>query len=383
MSVCRAGLLLLVLLTSGCDTPEAGSTAPFIVPLVPSPLWDGGFAVGRRDEIWTDHARDRPLPVTVWYPTAAVDSVTEALYPDATLSILHRTELTRRLGPAGASGLTAMRSRADRDATIAPWDERFPVLLFAPGAGWLPQDYSALLEGVASHGFVVIAVAAPGASGTVRLPDGTIVHPELPDDDTVERLAVDLAFLHSQLFALDEAPQSPFHHRLALGSVGVFGHGVGGSAAVFAAARDTTMTAVANLDGNLLHRFRGALVGQPMLYVTTEPSEMSRVPMDRWSEDRGERRRDEQWLDWSEGSRQPRRVRLAMMHQWNFLDAALVAPRTVGAARRSGRFGAIDGARGIGIAIDVTSQFFRESFALSRTGFDEVRALYPEVAISR
>lgn len=382
MAVRRYWLLLGFVVMIGCDTPAIESSPPFAAPVLSLPAWHGGFGVGRRIEVWTDSARDRTLLVTSYYPAQPGSAVVPVL-GDSVGAVLHRDELARKLGPAAASGLVALRTSAGTNAAVVPWDEEFPVLLFAPNAGWLPSDYSSLLEGIASHGFVVIAVAAPGEAGAMRLPNGEIVRPRLPDGGTVARLSGDLAFLRTQLRTPSLAPHSPFYRRLALGSIGVFGHGVGGAAAVLAAARDTLFTAVANLDGDLLPEFGAALVGQPLLYVTSEPPRMSGAPVDRWSNDRSERRRDEQWSALSSGSRQPQRVRLAGMHQWNFIDAALVPPTAIALGRRRPRFGVIDGARGLAIAVDVTSQFFRDAFASSGRGFDVVRTLYPEVSLGR
>lgn len=382
MAVRWSWWLLILLAVTGCDTPEADSSPPFVVPSLALPAWRGGFDVGRRADVWTDSTRGRTLVVTTYYPALKLDSLPrELVLADSIGAILHRDELARKLGPAAASGLLALRTRAGNDVPVAPWDERFPVLLFAPTAGWLPTDYSALLEGIASHGFVVLAVAGPGDAGAFQLPDGEIARPRLPDGGTVVRLSQDLAFLHLQLGRLNSAPDSRFFRRLALGSVGVFGHGVGGAAAVLAATRDTTLTAVANLDGDLMLGMGAPVVGQPMLYITSEPLSMARRPVERWNEDRSERRRDEQWATIAEGSRQPQRVRVSGMHQWNFLDAALVPASAMAPGRRRPRFGSIKGERGVAMAVDLTSQFFRDAFANSRRGYDLVRMLYPEVSL--
>jgi hypothetical protein len=43
-------------------------------------------------------------------------------------------------------------------APVASGDERFPVLLFSP-AGWAPYFYASMLEELASHGYIVVALA--------------------------------------------------------------------------------------------------------------------------------------------------------------------------------------------------------------------------------
>ncbi|MEP6589954.1 MAG: hypothetical protein ABJC19_02120 [Gemmatimonadota bacterium] len=374
---------LLLPLVAACQASEADSSPPFVVPLVTLPSWQGGLDVGRRRELWIDDLRQRPLAVWIFYPAALHDSSTTPVLDDSTWVRLRRNELSHRLGPAATSGLLAMRTHAITDAPVKPWDERFPVLLFAPAAGWLPSDYSGLLEGLASRGFVVVAAAAPGDAGVMLLPDGTVATSRTPDDGTAARLAGDLRFLRQRLIALDAVPASPFHRTLALSSVGALGHGAGGAAAVLAAAADTTIAAVVNLDGEVLRGFRTPVVGQAMLYLSTEPVAMVHRPVERWSEDRGERRRTEQWERLSASSVRPERVRLSGMHHWNFLDAALVTPEAVAPAVRRVRFGEIDGTRGIRIVADVAAEFFRGAFSHGAAGLGESRALYPEITLTR
>ncbi|MES2125473.1 MAG: hypothetical protein V4503_12375 [Gemmatimonadota bacterium] len=353
------------------------------MPVVTLPSWRGGLDVGRSREVWTDDARHRSVIVSIYYPAALHDSSTTPVLDDSSWVRLRRNELAHRVGPAAASGLLAMRTHAVHDAPVQAWDEQFPVLLFAPAAGWLPTDYSGILEGLASKGFVVLALASPGAAGVMRFPDGSVVESRDQDDGTASLLASDLGFLRQRVIELNLVPGSPFFRRLSLTSIGALGHGAGGTAAILAAAADTGIAAVANLDGELPHGFRAPVVGQPMLYFTVEPATMSRMPVERWGEDRTERRRTEQWEQLSVPSRQPQRVRLAGMHHWNFLDAALVPPASIAPGVRRLRFGDIEGERGLAIVVDVTSEFFLAAFSRMPPGFPVARSLYPEVALSR
>lgn len=371
--------LVLAVAVAGCETPEADSSPPFVVPIVSLPAWSGAHAVGHRSDVWVDEARGRALAIDIYYPGIGTDTARHVVLQDSLWAVLHRNELSRRLGPAAAQGMIARRSAATIDARVEPWDSRFPVLLFAPTAGWLPSDYAALLEGIASHGFVVIAFAPPGDGGLIKYPDGTIVETRLPDDATPRRLADDLLFLRRRLWALESDSTFALRGRFDPSAVGVIGHAIGGGAAFRAAARDTTITAAANLDGDITLAAPMDQLRQPVLYATTEPTSLRRAAADDWSDDRVERRRNEAWAGVIATSRAPTRIRLSGMYQWNFLDAALMPRASISAERRRHRFGTIDGARGLLLAGDLTAQFFSDVFMGTRVGLDAVRSLYPEI----
>ena len=66
------------------------------------------------------------------------------------------------------------RSHAYQEAPIAKDRAQFPVLLFSP-AGFPPLVLAAILEEVASHGYVVIGVNHTGESPLTVFPDGRVV----------------------------------------------------------------------------------------------------------------------------------------------------------------------------------------------------------------
>src|SRR6185436_3554716 len=128
---------------------------------LPAPT--GPFAVGRRSFAWRDTTRADPLApdstakrelfAWVWYPAARGAARVAPYLPPAWIDALVRAPRTQRLDRVHSHALDA--------PPLANAPAEFPVLIFSPGLGNLPTNYTSLLEDVASHGYVVVAVAHP------------------------------------------------------------------------------------------------------------------------------------------------------------------------------------------------------------------------------
>jgi hypothetical protein len=142
-------------------------------------------------------------------------------------------------------------------------------VVFSPGNVTNACFYSALLEELASHGYVVIAMDHPFDVAAVLLRDGRTVGfagerwpplvPSAPGtgDDAharfyrqrVEERARDAAFVLNQLEAMNGEAGGRLGSRLDLTRVGIFGHSVGGVAAAHACQLDRRFKACLNMDG--------------------------------------------------------------------------------------------------------------------------------------
>ena len=174
----------------------------------------------------------------IWYPTDphAEDVPTAPYLPPSWW--LHAAAW----GVAGEARRHAFVRAGGRGAGYRP----LPVLLFSP-AGWAPYFYAGMLEELASHGYVVVALAhthemipmtvfADGRRRWFRnaAVAGALTVSKRPHaEDVRERGAVvdhkadDLRFALDQLDRLDAAPD-PLGGRIDLGRVGAFGHSFGG-----------------------------------------------------------------------------------------------------------------------------------------------------------
>ena len=251
------------------------------------------------------------------------------------------------------------------DAAAAPG--RFPVLVFAHGYHQLPTNYSALLEGLASRGHVVLAIASPGLAEVVPLAGSRMV-PSLPlDDRSYDTMARDIASAISELPTLDASTGRAYAGHLDLDRVGVFGHSVGGAAAMLAAARVPEVRAAANLDGDYVGASAVEQPRVPLLYVTTQPPDRPAQPMSDWDTERNEVRRDRIWRHLASHSPHAIRVRVAGMFHANFQDEALLPASAMSRKLRGNRYGSIGGARGLDLTVRLLAGFFTETMDGAQT----------------
>ncbi len=261
---------------SGCDRAHAEG---HLLTLLPAPT--GPYAVGTtalhqvdtsRDEDFTDARKDkRELMVRIWYPAAPGPHAQPAPY------FLVRREGIGQLKEGGfdvpASVLDFAHAHAVAEAPLAA-GERFPVLLFSPGAGFSPTFYTSLLEELASHGYVVVATSHTYTNGPVIFPDGRYA-PNTEDPAGLfgtpyfDVVVADLRFVLAQVRALDAGgPEGRFTGRLDLERVGAFGHSIGGAASTLVCQKEPGVRACANLDGTFQGSWEKGIT-QPFLLVHT------------------------------------------------------------------------------------------------------------------
>ena len=250
----------------------------------------GAEMIGRTTLRWIDTSRPevmtgapddrREVVVHLWYPAVSgADAQPAPYFPDLDA-----------LGPALAAsgeastltrfGLRFIRTHALADAVVSPASRRYPVLIFSPGNATNSSFYTALVEELVSHGYVVAAIDHPYDVAAVRLnhdriagyagaswpAPGTNLQPDGADDHVrfararVAERARDAIFVLDQLGQLDAAAQGRFAGRLDLQRVGILGHSLGGMTAGDACQMDPRFKAGLNLDGLQL--------GQPFYPVT-------------------------------------------------------------------------------------------------------------------
>ena len=85
-------------------------------------------------------------------------------------------------GDAIAARIEAMRSYSYAGAPLANGTRRYPVAVFLPGGGMKALLNHALIEDLASHGWIVAAVDPPYNAPAIRFPDGRVIG-SIPDSD--------------------------------------------------------------------------------------------------------------------------------------------------------------------------------------------------------
>lgn len=264
----RVGVLLTILFTAISPVFAGGK--------LPEPT--GAYPVGTIKYEWTDESRletftkktddKRSLLVQVWYPTEKADGENQS----GTVSVL----------------------------PLAKAQPLYPVLIFSHGFGMTPEQYTLLMEELASHGYVIFSIAHPYEAGKVVYPDGrvveispevikslkkskkqkqanrlleqyqTTVSPEVKDQilRQYDALAGEIVqnslkiWVEDTFFSLEQIKKlnsgnapNVFMKHLNLERLGIFGHSYGGTVAGKVCMLDNRFKAGVNMDGHQFGQF--------------------------------------------------------------------------------------------------------------------------------
>jgi predicted dienelactone hydrolase len=264
-------LTLLVLLSQASDADQTGFDLP--IP-------NGCHPVGTRTVVLRDSRRNRELLVTVWYQAVGGTS-TLAPYLDKKTADALAEEWKLR-----PDFQRLVRTHARLLAPIAEHGP-FPVVLLEHGSGVVPAIYTALAEGLASSGFIVVATNHPPDSLISVFPDGhelrfTPYWPAEADRRTQgvamgqfadKVLVADVRFVLDQLQEMNSHDHF-WHSHLDLSKVGIVGHSMGGTTAALATQKEPRILAGVNLDGSTYPGMNADVrpipVNKPFLFLATE-----------------------------------------------------------------------------------------------------------------
>jgi predicted dienelactone hydrolase len=280
--------------------------------ILPSPT--GPWRVGRITYDWIDSSRAafldstdqnrREVVVDVWYPTdATAGSASYLPYMEKFSLVMPDSIAQRRFAPAYAAVKQGVLStHAKEGAPVKCSATSCPLLTFSHGGGVDRSSYTAQYEELASHGYIVAAIAHTGDTHRVVFPDGRSIGappppPPLPDPPEWRTLppmrrgflrsernadygrrvirieADDIRFVIDRMIALANAPASPFVGMLDTAQIGALGHSAGGMAAALTCQLDVRIKACLNEDGAMGNLpfdrdARGFTLSQPFLYLT-------------------------------------------------------------------------------------------------------------------
>ncbi|MBB2741500.1 UNVERIFIED_ORG: dienelactone hydrolase [Microbispora rosea subsp. rosea] len=288
-----AGLAVLMLAVS---LPTAGADAgsPIGVSL-PAP--GGAYPVGTVALRLVDRSRPDPLVaakpyrelmISLWYPAVAGGG---PLAPH--MAPLAATDWDRRSAPPlgiaeGAVAWAATRAHARVGARVEPRAGKLPVVLFGSGDGGPRTLGTALVEDLASRGYLVVTVDHTYEADQVEFPGRRLVRAlPLPAKLTPKVIAkllaehararlADMRYVLDQVTAL--AHGRPIGGKLPLGMlgapdasrVGALGQSLGGSVAAQLTRDDTRVDAGVNLDGAYVGRVATRGVTRPFLQLAAE-----------------------------------------------------------------------------------------------------------------
>ncbi len=231
----------------------------------------------------------RRLMAQVWYPGKAPEN-TEPLSPWlADLEVV---------GPAmaesfGLPGFFLNHTRytpSHSYGQVVPYRGKIPVVIYSHGWRLFRNAAVHQMESLASHGYLVIALDHTYGSVATVFPDGRIalLDPEaLPDSDEVgdeafEEAAVQLLEIYSEdlrlvIRGLEQGASGPFGALAELADLdrlGIYGHSLGGGAAVRTCLVESVCRVVAALDGWVEPISSSELSGEldvPSMFIRSDP----------------------------------------------------------------------------------------------------------------
>ncbi|NDJ60350.1 MAG: hypothetical protein GYB67_04445 [Chloroflexi bacterium] len=250
-------------------------TGAILLPVLPLPEPTGPSAVGTQARVITDADRsNRQLLMQIWYPTDANDNPARALYmgyPD-----VFAAGLLRDVGLPGFlyNHLDQFETASIPDAPMATAQPRYPVVIFSHGLRGVRTQNTLLMQELASHGYIAVAIDHSGFGSGVVFPDGerfSLIdleaaygvdmsaltgdmlarYREVIDDDITQVMVEDARFVIDAIEQINGSDDTTFGGRLDLTRLGLVGHALGGSAHIRVCAVDARCHAVINLDGLL------------------------------------------------------------------------------------------------------------------------------------
>lgn len=243
-------------------------TGPYAVGTILLPMRDAS-----RDEAYRPGTK-RQFMIQIWYPA---DSSRQ---PIAAYQRWDEIPWKERY-------LAFLRAHAQWQAPPTTQAGLFPVLLFDHRWGGARTQDTALLEDLASHGYMVVAVDHPYIASHVLLPDGHVALQAVDLDhfpgnaaDTIHLWNATLStWVQDDRYVLDtlqtKSQQRSFllYHAFDVARVGALGHSFGGAAAMALCGVDPRVVAAVNMDGwifdGLAHRTSAHQI--LLLYSGNEP----------------------------------------------------------------------------------------------------------------
>jgi predicted dienelactone hydrolase len=233
------------------------------------------------------------------------------------------------------------------------------MLIFEPGLCNIPTQFTALLEDLASHGYVIFAITPTYSSDVVVFPDERVAtaKPAGSLEDVADLQAAgnrlvtvwaqDVIFVMNRLEQLDATPGTMWSQRLDLARLGVFGHSFGGATVAQVCHMDARCKAGIDIDGDLFGNVVQTGLEKPFMVIQSDKGSCSDSDCRMFQQEthailstvpQGERYS----------------ISISGMKHFNFTDYAV----TFSPLRAFGLLGSIDGARGLEITRVYVAAFF-------------------------
>jgi dienelactone hydrolase len=247
--------------------PALASTAPLQLTL-PGPA--GPDQIGTvslhlvqagRPDPWVP-GRTRELMISLTYPARHAGRYPAAPYMEAGAWESFQQDLNI---PAGS--VLVPRTAAHEGAPVDRHPGGLPVILYSPPSGGDRSFNTALVQDLASRGYLVATVDHTYSDDEAEFPDGRVAQRVLPENPTDQQLTAEVAerekdmrFVLDELTVLDHGTNPDAGHRtlpgglygaMNLNEVGMLGMSLGGDTAAATMFDDSRIKAGIDMDGTL------------------------------------------------------------------------------------------------------------------------------------
>ena len=266
----------------------------YISPILkPLPLTTGSYSIGtqefhffdqQRDELFSSDTEKRSVMVRMWYPSS-VQTGRKYQYLGNKMPLFQKMFADEYYIPHWLSALLwrSIATHAYINASLASVYSMYPIILFSHGLLGLPSEtYSALIQNLASHGYIVVSIDHPYLNFLTQYPNGKVVsshylstqfskmrpHEQYEfQSQAINIYKADMKFAIDQLERINQDAKSIFYNRLDLNNIGVMGHSAGGTAAIEFCRIDDRCKAAVDLDGWYDHIIAHEPLKKPLLLI--------------------------------------------------------------------------------------------------------------------
>lgn len=266
--------------------------------LFPQPT--GPFGVGKMKYHTIDTSRRelndlksyRELMVYIWYPTDSKTSQATTPYDEDALKNF-RYFMSKRTGiPIWIVSCLLRNIKTYAQENISPLSaaSNYPVIIMEHGRGPMIQQYTALCEELASHGYIIVGINHPYVAAATRFPDNRVIktlvgQPAATQEWKQQQFELaedDIKFILEDLVKRTNQPTWLLHKKLDLNHIGIAGHSAGGSVAMRMCLENSHFKAGISLDGTTRGNRALSALKTPFLCMLGQKSHT-------WADDNGQR----------------------------------------------------------------------------------------------
>jgi predicted dienelactone hydrolase len=336
-----------------------------------------------RTDPYVPGKKPRELMVSLWYPTSSTSGHYQAPWLPS-VSGAHFLA-SRGLSPQQVTlPTTAGHVLAPVDTKLG----KLPVLLYSTGLHSDRAMGTALVQDLASRGYLVVTVDHTHDANEVQFPGNRLEVNTMPagshSSDTLNVRAADIRFVINQLATMSKGGNPDVGHAtlptglsnaVDMSRIGMFGWSLGGAAVDTAMQLDSRIAAGANLDGQ---------------FFGSAPSKNLNRPFMLFSSGTHNRNNDGSWRTlWSHLKGYRVDIQLHGAAHQSFSDNEAMVPQEasllgLSQAQLQQQFGTIDPNRAIAIQRAYLAAFFDQTLSHKHsTLLDGANKSYPEISFVR